>query len=70
MDKLLIIDDERSILDLLSVVFRKEGYHVETALSASKALELIEKQDFDLVLSDIKLPEMSGMEILRRVKRE
>jgi DNA-binding NtrC family response regulator len=70
MDKLLIIDDERSILDLLSVVFTKEGYQVETSLSASKALELIEKQDFDLVISDIKLPEMSGMEILRRVKKE
>jgi two-component system response regulator PilR (NtrC family) len=70
MDKLLIIDDERSILDLLSVVFSKEGYQVETSLSASKALELIKKQDFDLIISDIKLPEMSGMEILRKVKKE
>lgn len=70
MDRLLIIDDERSILDLLRVVFQKEGYQVETSLSASKALELIEKHDFDLVISDIKLPEMSGMEILRKVKKE
>ncbi len=68
MDKLLIIDDERSILELLSTVFKKEGYEVKTSLSASKALDLIEKQDYDLVISDIKLPEMSGMEILRKVK--
>ena len=68
MDKLLIIDDERSILELLSTVFTKEGYEVETSLSASKALDLIESQNFDLVISDIKLPEMSGMEILRKVK--
>jgi len=68
MDRLLIIDDERSILALLSTVFTKEGYEVKTSLSASKALDLIENQDFDLVISDIKLPEMSGMEILRKVK--
>ena len=70
MDKLLIIDDERSILDLLRVVFSKEGYQVWTSLSASKALDLIKRQDFDLVISDIKLPEMGGMEILRKVKKE
>ena len=68
MEKILIIDDEKSILDLLKVVFKKEGYQVATALSASRALELIEKNDFDLVLSDIKLPEMNGMEILKFIK--
>ena len=68
MDKLLIIDDERSILELLNTVFKKEGYEVETSLSASKAMELIARENFDLVISDIKLPEMSGMEILKKVK--
>ncbi|MGB2844787.1 MAG: sigma-54 dependent transcriptional regulator [Candidatus Aminicenantaceae bacterium] len=67
---MLIIDDEKSILDLLSVVFRKEGYKVETSLSAPKALEMIKNQDFDIVLSDIKLPQVSGMEILKRVKEK
>ncbi len=70
MNKLLIIDDEKSILDLLAVVFEKEGYSVQTALSATKALELIENEDFDLILTDIRLPEISGMEILRRVRNE
>ncbi len=68
MDKLLIIDDERSILELLSTVFKKDGYAVKTCLSAPKALEFIENENFDLVISDIKLPEMSGMEILKKVK--
>jgi DNA-binding NtrC family response regulator len=70
MDKILVIDDEKSILDLLSVVFKKEGYTVETALSAKKAFELIDKEELDLVLSDIKLPQMSGMKILHYVKEK
>ena len=69
MAKLLIIDDEKSIIDLLSVVFKKEGYSVSAALSARKALSLIDEQDFDLILSDIKLPQMSGMDVLKYVKK-
>ncbi|MDH4218388.1 MAG: sigma-54 dependent transcriptional regulator [Candidatus Aminicenantes bacterium] len=68
MEKILIIDDEKSILDLLNVVFEKEGYSVETSLSATRAVDLIDKQDFDLIISDIKMPKMSGMELLRYVR--
>jgi DNA-binding NtrC family response regulator len=68
MEKILIIDDEKSILDLLSVVFKKEGFTVLTSLSAVKAMELIDKEDLDLVLTDIKLPQMSGLDILKYVK--
>ncbi len=70
MVKILIIDDEKSILDLLSFVFKKEGYSVETSLSAKMALELIDKEEFDLILTDIKLPQMSGMKILKYVKEK
>lgn len=70
MEKILIIDDEKSILDLLSVVFKKIGYGVETCISAPKAFELIDNKNFDLILTDIKLPQVSGMEILRHVKRD
>jgi two-component system, NtrC family, response regulator PilR len=69
MDKILIIDDEKSIIDLLSVVFKKDGYSVTSALSASKAMSLIDSQEFSLILSDIKLPQMSGMDILKYVKQ-
>jgi len=68
MEKILVIDDEKSILDLLSAVFEKEGYLVETCLSATRAVELIETQDFDMIISDIKMPRMSGMELLRYVR--
>ncbi|MFW6131535.1 MAG: sigma-54-dependent transcriptional regulator [Candidatus Aminicenantaceae bacterium] len=70
MEKILILDDEKSILDLLVMVFEKEGYQVKTALSAPKALELIEKEEFDLIITDIKLPEMSGLEVLKKVKNK
>jgi len=45
MEKILIIDDEKSIVDLLTVVFKKEGYSVKSSLSAPKAIELIDKED-------------------------
>jgi two-component system response regulator PilR (NtrC family) len=70
MERLLIIDDEKGIIDLLSVVFRNEGYAVKTAHSVAKALELIEEHDFDLIITDIKLPEKSGMDILKFVREK
>ena len=70
MEKILIVDDEKSVLDVLTVVFKKEGYRVKASLSAQKAFELIDKEDFDLILSDIRLPQISGMELLRQVKEK
>jgi two-component system response regulator PilR (NtrC family) len=69
MEKILVIDDEKSILDLLSVVFEKEGYVVETSLSATRAVDLIGNHDFDIIISDIKMPKMNGMELLRYVRK-
>lgn len=68
MEKILIVDDEKSLLDLLSRVFVKEGYRVETTTSAARAIEIIEKEDLDLLIADIRLPEMSGMDILKRCR--
>ncbi len=45
MEKMLILDDEKSIVDLLSLVFSKEGYSVDTCLSAVRAIEMIDKED-------------------------
>jgi len=71
MDKILVIDDEKSLLDLLEVVFKKEGYEVDVFLSSAKALEAVEKHgDYDLILTDIKLPQISGMEVLKRIKKK
>jgi DNA-binding NtrC family response regulator len=68
MENVLIIDDEKSLLDLLSVVFKKEGYGVRTALSAAKGFEVLDKDDIDLVVTDIKMPETDGMEVLKLVR--
>lgn len=68
MENILIIDDEKSLLDLLSVVLKKEGYRVKTCLSPSRVFDLLEKESFDLLVCDIKLPEISGMEVLKYVR--
>ncbi|HEX2695899.1 MAG TPA: response regulator, partial [Acidobacteriota bacterium] len=68
MENILIVDDEKSLLDLLSVVFKKEGYGVKTAISGPRAREILEKEDVDLVITDIKMPQMSGMDVLKFVK--
>ena len=68
MENILIVDDEKSILDLLSVVFKKEGYGVKTASSGAKAREILEKEPVDLVITDIKMPQTSGMDVLKFAK--
>ena len=65
METILIIDDEKSLLDLLSVVFKKEGYAVRTAQSAAGAYEILAKDEVDLVVTDIKMPGADGMDVLR-----
>jgi two-component system response regulator PilR (NtrC family) len=68
MENILIIDDEKSLLDLLTVVLKKDGYRVKTFLAPSKVFDLLEKEECDLLICDIKLPEVSGMEVLRYVR--
>ncbi len=68
MESILIIDDEKSLLDLLSVVLKKEGYRVKTFLAPAKVFDLLGREDFDLLICDIKLPQMSGMEVLKYVR--
>ena len=66
---ILVVDDERGILDSLGKIFEREGYRVTTTDSGIEALELLRQGDrVDLVLSDIMMPKMSGIELLRAVK--
>lgn len=64
MAKILIIDDERAIRNTLREILEYEDYHVEDVDNGPEGLELIRKQDFDLVLCDIKMNKMDGMEVL------
>ena len=65
---ILIVDDEESVRDSLYNWFIEDGYRVETAENAKVALALVEEKTFDIILADIKMPGMDGMEMHRRIK--
>jgi len=67
--RILIVDDEEDILQSFEVILEDEGYSVKTAAQAKKALELLKKEDFDLVLSDMRMPEMTGEEFLIQMRK-
>ncbi len=64
MSRLLIIDDEKSICQMLEIAFRKEGMLVETVSSGKAAQKKIESQVYDLIISDIRMPDLTGVELL------
>jgi len=63
--KILIVDDEENVLVSLKRIFRKENYEIYTANSGFQGIELLEKHDFSLILSDFKMPELNGIEFLK-----
>jgi two-component system response regulator PilR (NtrC family) len=65
---LLIVDDEASLRDFLSIVFEEEGWRVETAGSVGEARAVLAKNEPDLILCDLMLPDGSGIDLLREVK--
>ncbi|MGH9336542.1 MAG: sigma-54-dependent transcriptional regulator [Vicinamibacteria bacterium] len=68
MSRILVIDDEESMRQLLEIALGKEGYRLTLAESGRKATELFDKSSYDLVISDIKMPDMSGVDVLRHIK--
>ncbi|CRK82612.1 response regulator [Neobacillus massiliamazoniensis] len=67
-EKILIVDDQFGIRILLNEVFQKEGYQTFQAANGLQALDILKKHDPDLVLLDMKIPGMDGIEILKRMK--
>ena len=65
---ILVVDDERTVRDSLYNWFIEDGYHVDCAEDAKKALSTLEAESFDIVLADIKMPGMDGLEMLKRIK--
>lgn len=69
LSKILIIDDEEYILDMLEELLEDQGHSVTTSLSTSNGLELFQKSNFDMVITDLGMPEMSGWEVAERIKK-
>jgi len=67
---ILVVDDEKIIHESCGRILREEGYEVETALSGQEALQKLKEKHYDLVLTDIRMPGMDGIETLEKMKRE
>ncbi len=70
MDTILIVDDEKNYPLVLSAVLQEEGFETLTAHSAMEALEVIEHSSIDLVLTDMKMPGMDGIQLLAKIKEK
>ncbi|MCD6087093.1 MAG: sigma-54-dependent Fis family transcriptional regulator [Candidatus Hydrothermae bacterium] len=69
-ERILIVDDEASVGQFLSIMLEREGYKVEAVLSGKEALEKIAENPPQVVLADLRMPEMDGIELLTRIKEE
>jgi two-component system response regulator PilR (NtrC family) len=67
--RVLVVDDERSMRELLSIVLKRDGYEVLAAEDGARAIELLKKQRVDILITDIRMPQMSGVDVLREAKR-
>jgi len=66
--RILVVDDETSIVDILCDVLRMDGHQIETAINGRLALHKLQSQPFDVVISDLRMPGMSGQELFRRLR--
>lgn len=67
-EKILIIDDEKIIVEYLEILLEREEFSVRSALSGEAGLELFRSESFDLVITDIRMPGISGLEVVRQIK--
>lgn len=69
MERILIVEDEEKLARFLELELKHEGYHVEKTFDGRTGLEMAESGAFDLILLDVMLPRLSGLELLRRLRR-
>jgi len=67
MSRILIVEDEKKMRHLLSIILERKGHEVEQACDGVEGLERIQERPFDIVITDIKMPRMDGMELLRNI---
>ena len=66
--KVLIIDDEDSMCNFMEIMLIKEGYQVETTTSGARGINLLKEKNFDLVIADMNMPEVTGIDVLKDIK--
>jgi two-component system OmpR family response regulator len=69
MKAVLVVDDTKNIRNLLTTCLELEGYHVATAVDGREALQVVQNHRFDLIFLDVKMPEISGTEVLRQIRQ-
>ena len=65
---ILVADDERSMREMLTIILQRDGYRVLLADRGRAALDLLSQEPVDLLISDIRMPDMSGVDVLRKAK--
>lgn len=68
--KILIVDDEKDILELIEFNLKKNGYHTDTSLSGEEALEKINNNEYDIIILDLMLPGIDGLDLCRIIKSD
>jgi DNA-binding NtrC family response regulator len=68
--RIMVIDDEKIVCDMAKLSLQQEGYVVETFMKAATALKRLEEQKFDVVVTDYRMQDIDGMEVLRTVKSQ
>jgi two-component system, NtrC family, response regulator PilR len=68
VEKILVVDDEQSLREVLSIMLKRAGYAVTCAADGEEAVEQLSKEIFDLVITDLRMPKVDGMEVLKAVK--
>ncbi len=69
MSRILVVDDEKSMRDFFDILLRREDHEVETAASGEEALDRIARKTYDLVITDLKMPRVTGLDVLGGVKK-
>src|SRR3990172_1487467 len=70
IDKILIVEDDRNLSDTIKYNLHKEGYELATAADGAQALEIARREKPDLIILDVMLPEVSGLEVCRILRKE
>lgn len=70
MNKILIVEDDKDINNLLKIILERNGYHISQANTGENGLDILNKEDFDLVLLDLMMPIMTGEEMITKMRAE